>query len=97
MDYTPTSADLTFSPANPVGSFMPLNIPITNDNILEGIESFFVQLSIAGSSINLAITGTPNVAPVTIADDSMCEFLNGTYHNSNCTCCVSPLQCSHLP
>ena len=76
---------------------MPLNIPIINDNILEGIESFFVQLSITGSSINQATAGTPNFAPVTIADDSMCKILNGTYHNSKCTCCVSPLQCSHLP
>ena len=67
MDYTPSSADLTFTPAN--FASMPLSIPIIDDTILEGTESFFVSLSIAPVSASLAMAGTPNLAPVIINDN----------------------------
>ena len=69
MDYTPSSADLTFTPANIVGSSMPLSIPIIDDTILEVTESFFVSLSIAPVSASLAMAGTLNLAPVIINDN----------------------------
>ena len=69
LDYTVSSADLTFSSGNAVGSSMSLIIPIEDDTILEGTESFFVQLSVASSSFNPATAGTPNLAPVTIDDN----------------------------
>lgn len=48
---------------------MSLIIPILEDSILEGTESFFVQLSVAPASTNLARAGTPSSAPVTIDDN----------------------------
>lgn len=62
LDFTPTSGTLNFA-----AGVESLNIvvPIINDSLLEGSETFTVSL---GSPVG-AVLGTPNVATVTIFDD----------------------------
>ncbi|HEX4733751.1 MAG TPA: Calx-beta domain-containing protein [Thermoleophilaceae bacterium] len=62
-DYTATSGTLTFGPGEASKSF---TVPIAQDSVYEGGETFQVLLSNPGGGANL---GTPAGATVTIADD----------------------------
>jgi Calx-beta domain len=62
-DYTAVSGTLTF---NPGVTQQTISIPITNDSVVEGNETFTVTLSNPSAG---AALGTPSSATVTIVDD----------------------------
>ena len=70
-DYTATSSTLTFTPTDTEQTF---TVPILDDAIYEGDETFTVTLSNPSN----AILGTPSVAEVTITDDDLTADLSIT-------------------
>ena len=62
-DYTSTETDLTFTPDN---SRICVNIPITNDRIVEGNENFTVTVTSNDTTVQ---TGPNSNSTVTIVDN----------------------------
>ena len=74
-DYTTTSGTLTFAPTETSKTF---TVPIIQDTVYEGNETFTVTLSTPVG----ATLGAPNPATVTIIDDDpppVVQFSSGTY------------------
>jgi YD repeat-containing protein len=64
-DFTATAGTLTFLPGTVSGTTLPIQVPITNDNVFEVDETFTLTLSTAvGGTL-----GAPAVATVTIDDE----------------------------
>jgi hypothetical protein len=64
-DFHATGGTLTFPAGTVSGTTLPIEVPITNDNVFEGDETFTVTLSTAvGGAL-----GTHAEASVTIDDD----------------------------
>jgi hypothetical protein len=63
QDYTAVSQDVTFAPGETSKS---VNVPISDDDLYEGPETFTVNLSDPSSGASL---GSPSTATVTITDD----------------------------
>lgn len=73
VDYSPTSGTLTFNRGETVKT---INIPIIDDDIVEGDENFFVRLFNAPPGVQLA---EPSMATVVIVDnDTGFYFTNST-------------------
>jgi len=73
LDYITTTGTLTFAAGETLKTF---NVPITEDTLVEGNESFFVYLS----DPIAAQLGNPNMATVTIVDDDTgFSFSSPTY------------------
>ena len=68
MDFIDTSAVLTFNGSTPL-QCSP--VVITNDEIVENNETFFIQLGSLDDAINISVSS----ATVTITDDD-CEYWN---------------------
>ena len=66
MDFIDTSAVLTFNESTPLQCSQ---VDITNDEIVENDETFFVQLGSSDDAINIFVSS----ATVTITDDD-CEY-----------------------
>ena len=65
MDYTSGPYTVTFPAGSTTATF---DVPINDDNILEGNEDFI--LNIDGASLPTGVTaGSPDEATVTIVDD----------------------------
>ena len=79
MDFIGTPAVLTFNGSTPLQCSQ---VVITNDEIVENIETFFVQLGSSDDAINISVSS----ATVTITDDD-CEYW--IVLPSRCCCCLS--------
>jgi hypothetical protein len=76
-DYDDTSGDLTFGPTEPGATLQTILVPVHDDALREGAESFTVTLSAPGGG---AILGSPAAATVTILDDEpTLEFASPAY------------------
>ncbi len=76
-DYSDISGDLTFAASGVGATIQTLMVPITQDALPEGAETFSVNLS---SPAGGGVLSSPTVATVTILDDeSALEFSSGTY------------------
>ena len=77
QDYSAVSGTVTFNSGE---TQKQITVPITNDNLIENAETFFVDLS---NPSNANITGNAGTATVTIADDdsgtSTIQFDSSTY------------------
>ena len=71
-DYTATNGTLTFTPGQLSKTF---TVPIINDTVFEGNETFNVTLSSPG---NGALLGSPSTTVITIQDNESSPFLNVT-------------------
>ncbi len=77
IDYGDASGDLTFASSGLGAIVQTVTIPITQDLVAEGAESFDVTLSSPSGGATLA---SPSVATVTIIDDERTvEFSSSTY------------------
>ena len=65
-DYTSTETDLTFTPDN---SRICVNIPITNDTVVEGNEIFIVTVTSKDPSIQIGLNSNSTV--IIVDDDGM--------------------------
>jgi ethanolamine utilization protein EutQ (cupin superfamily) len=75
-DYTSTAGDLTFAPADTSTTF---TVPISNDTVFEGNESFSVTLSAPTNSI----LGANNPATVTITENDPAPTVQFSAANYN--------------
>ncbi len=76
-DYSDASGDLTFATSGAGAAIQTITIPITQDLLAEGAETFQVTLS---SPTGGGVLVSPSVATVTILDDeSTLEFSSETY------------------
>ena len=66
-DYNQIVRNITFISGQGVGRDITISIPITNDNIAEKNEKFFVGLSLLSSSFNVRVD--PGRGFVNITDD----------------------------
>ncbi|PYK97616.1 MAG: hypothetical protein DME19_15725, partial [Verrucomicrobia bacterium] len=73
LDYTAQSGTLTFGPQETVKT---ITIPILDDGLVEGDETFQVTLSNPTSGV---ILGAPSTAVVTIQDNERPVVLDGTF------------------
>ena len=65
-DYTPVSHNVMFSASDsPQETTVSFDISVTDDDILENVESFHLNLA----NVDGAIIGEPSVATVSIEDD----------------------------
>lgn len=75
LDYTPVSGTLTFT----AGQSGMIRVPILNDGLKEGVETFRVRLSNPSAGVQL---WTPSVATVRIeSNDSGFGFLGGSNYS----------------
>ena len=80
MDFIGTPAVLTFNGSTPLQCSQ---VDITNDEIVENNETFFVQLGSSDDAINISVSS----ATVTITDDD-CEYWI-VLPSRCCCCCLS--------
>ena len=66
-DYTSKNETISFTYGQSVGSQVSISIPIVDDNIAEGFESFLGSLSILPTT--LSVSASPDGADIFIQDD----------------------------
>lgn len=72
LDYSPTSGTLNFNPGE---TLKTVNIPVIDDNLIEGDENFFVGLYNPSTGVQV---GNPGFATVVILDNDAGFFFTNT-------------------
>ncbi|WP_316736794.1 Calx-beta domain-containing protein [Pedobacter aquatilis] len=81
-DYTATSGTLSFPANAPAGTVLTFTVPITDDNLVEGAETFTANLSnITGGVVTIG-TGTATIS-ITDNDTAIATVLANTDGNEN--------------
>ena len=73
MDYTSTETDLTFTPGS---DRLCVNIPITNDTVVEGNENFTVTVTSNDTTVQI---GPNSNSTVTITDNDGRQYALYSY------------------
>jgi hypothetical protein len=80
-DYTSTSGTLTFPTGTANGATQTINVPILNDSVVEGPETFTSTLT----NPTGAVLGAVPTHTVTITDDDAAAFIRGDFNGDGKT------------
>ena len=68
LDYTASYETISFTSGQGVGSTVDITTSIIDDNITEAVESFFVNLTLLLTNLNVSVT--PNQTEIFITDNN---------------------------